>query len=272
MDSWRDMSLSGVPEVDVTRPNQARMYDYALGGGHNFEVDRELADRVFAIMPSGPHVARTNRGFLRQAVRYCLDQGITQFLDLGSGIPSAGNVHEIALEANPRNRVVYVDNEAVAVAHTRQILSDEPHATIVQADLRTPRDVLGAEQTRRLIDFDQPVAVLMVAVLHYVSVEDGIDDIMRVYLDQFVSGSHLAISHTTADNQPESSEGLRELSSESTTPITHRSRDKVAALFDPWELVEPGVVWTPQWHPNPDDAIDPHPERSETWAGVARKP
>ncbi|GAA3359389.1 SAM-dependent methyltransferase [Saccharopolyspora gregorii] len=262
-------SLESIPGVDVKHANAARMYDYALNGDHNFKIDREVADQVFAVMPSGPAVARANRAFLRRAVEFCVDEGIDQFLDLGSGIPTRGNTHEIAQARNPEARVVYVDDEPVAAAHTRQLLRGNENAAMVQADVRDPGDVLAAEPTRRLLDLDRPVAVLMVAVLHYVSDADGIVEMLRTYREQCTRGSFLVISHTTQDNQPDASRELRELLAASGTEVTHRDRAAVRALFDGWRLVEPGVVWTPQWHGSPPEPGDPAPEESETWCGVA---
>jgi hypothetical protein len=268
-DSERSLSFDSISKVDTTRANPARMYDYALGGGHNFAIDREIAEEMFRQFPTGRHVALTNRAFLHRAVRYCLDAGMDQFLDLGSGIPTRGNTHEFAQQHNPDARVVYVDNEPVAVAHTRQMLRANPGAAIVHADIRDPDAVLHARETRELIDFGRPVTLLLVAVLHYVG--DNLSAIMERYRSVCAPGSMLVISHTTADNQPEAAERLRALLAASATPVTHRSRHEVQELFAGWELVDPGLVWTPQWHPDPADPVEPHPEASETWCGVAYK-
>ncbi|MEJ3750284.1 SAM-dependent methyltransferase [Actinomycetes bacterium KLBMP 9797] len=258
--------------VDVDVPSAARIYDYALGGAHNFAVDREAADALRAIYPEGLLVARSNRAFLQRAVRFCLARGITQFLDLGSGIPTVGNVHEIAHQLNPDCRVVYVDNEPVAVAHTREIIADVANVAIVDADVRRAEAVLDAPETRRLLDFDQPVAVMMVAVLHYVAPEEDAAGIVRRYASALAPGSYLAISHTTADPRPDVEEMLLKLFAETGTPITHRTRDEVTALFDGLELVEPGVVWTPDWHPDEADPLYGNPPASVTFCGVAQIP
>src|SRR5690349_13880313 len=154
--------------IDLTKPSAARIYDYFLGGGCNFEIDRQFADRFLKVMPEAELVARRNRAFLGRAVRFCVDQGIRQFLDIGSGIPTVGNVHEIAQEAAPECRVLYVDNEPVAVAHSELMLEHNPNTAILQADLCDPGTVLNSASARRLLDLSAPMALLMVAVLHFV--------------------------------------------------------------------------------------------------------
>jgi SAM-dependent methyltransferase len=260
------------PGIDVDTPSAARIYDYALGGAHNFAADRAAAAALFRALPEGDAwmVARANRAFLQRAVRYCCAQGIRQFLDLGSGIPTVGNVHEIAQQVDPACRVVYVDNDPVSVATTRHLLDGVPNTAIVDADIREPRAVLGAEETR-LLDFGQPLAVMMVAVLHYVSHEDDAQRIVMEYRSVLAPGSFLVVSHTTDDPRPEVAAAIKKIFDETATPITHRDRDEVTGFFDGLELVEPGVVWTPEWRP--DDESGPgyeYPERSATFAGVGR--
>jgi hypothetical protein len=261
--------------VDVEIPSAARIYDYALGGAHNFAADRAAADALFRAMPEGQGqlVARSNRAFLQRAVRYCCAQGVAQFLDLGSGIPTVGNVHEVAQQVDPASRVVYVDNEPIAVEHTLDLLGGAPNAAVVQADLRDPDAVLGAPETRRLLDFDRPVAVMMVAVLHYVSVDDDVAGIVRRYVSALAPGSFFVVSHTTEDPRPEVAAAIKAVFDATATPVTHRTREEVAALFDGLELVEPGVVWTPQWRPTDDgEPLHDHPEWSVTFAAVGRVP
>jgi hypothetical protein len=164
---------SWVPaEVDLSRPSAARVYDYYLGGSHNLEVDRRMAREAISLWPDLPAIMQSNRAFLRRSVRYLAGQGITQFLDIGSGIPTVGNVHEAAQQADPRARVVYVDSDPVAVAHSRAILAGDEHTAVVHADLREPETFLEDPTARATLDLDQPIAVLMVAVLHFVSDED----------------------------------------------------------------------------------------------------
>jgi hypothetical protein len=259
--------------VNVDIPSAARIYDYALGGAHNFAADRAAADALFRALPEAPLVARSNRAFLQRAVRYLCEQGITQFLDLGSGIPTVGNVHEIAQHLNPETRVVYVDNEPIAVEHTIELLADLPYAEIVQADMRDPDAVLKDPMTRRMIDFDRPVAVMMVAVLHYVSADDDVAQIVGRYRDALPPGSFVVVSHTTEDPRPEVAAAIKAVFDATATPVTHRSREEVAALFEGLELVEPGVVWTPQWRPADDaEPLYANPEWSATFAAVGRVP
>jgi SAM-dependent methyltransferase len=257
-----------VPEVDCTTPNAARIYDYDLGGEHNFAADRAASEEIQrTVAPTGPFIARANRAFLQRAVRFCLDRGIDQFLDLGSGIPTVGNVHEIARSRDPRARVVYVDVEPVAVAHTRHLLASDDGAGIVQADVRDPDAVLGAAETGRLLDFSRPVALLTVAVLHYITQQE--QDGMHRYRDVLAPGSAVVISTLTADEREEEAARVERFFAENTaTQVTFRTRDEVRALFDGTELVPPGVVWTPQWRPDPADPNGWEPHRAGCWAGV----
>lgn len=261
------------PGVDVNVPSAARIYDYSLGGAHNFAADRLAARELFAAYPDAPLVGRANRAFLQRAVRFCQEEGISQFLDLGSGIPTVGNVHEAAQKLDPDCRVVYVDNEPVAVAHTLQLLESVPGTAVVQADIRDVSAVLGASQTRELLDFSQPVALMMVAVLHYVSPHEDVSALVNRYTAALAPGSLLVISHTTEDPRPEVAAAIRAVFNKTPTPVTHRNREEVTALFNGLELVEPGVVWTPQWRPeDPSEPLFAAPQRSATFAGVARIP
>lgn len=257
--------------VDVDRPNAARIYDYALGGYHNFAIDREFADRMWAATGYGPMPFRLNRSFLRRAVRFMLDQGITQFLDLGSGIPTAGNVHEIAQAAHPHARVVYVDNEPVAVAHARHLLTGTDNAAIVHADLRDVDAVLGAPDTCRLLDFTRPVGLLMVAILHFVPDADDPAAIVRRYREALSGGGFLALSHFTADGEQHADvEQSKTLYQQTTTPVVTRTAADLTAIIGGAELVSPGLVWTPQWRPDGGDPVLDHVADSAIYAAVAR--
>jgi hypothetical protein len=257
--------------VYVDLPSAARIYDYALGGAHNFAADRAAAEALFRAVPDGREVARSNRTFLQRAVRYCSGQGIRQFLDLGSGIPTVGNVHEIAHQLDPQSRVVYVDNEPVAVETTRRMLEGVDNAAIVEADVRDAEAVLSAPETRRLLDFGQPIGLMMAAVLHYVSVEDDVNALVARYVSALVPGSFLVVSHTTEDPRPEVQAAIKKIFAETATPVTHRSRAQVASLFTGLELVEPGVVWTPEWRPvDGSEPLCAMPQRSATFAAVGR--
>lgn len=257
--------------VDVARPNIARVYDYLLGGGHNFEVDRKLARRGLDLLPHLAEAARFNRGFLFRAVRFCLDRGIRQFLDLGSGIPTAGNVHEVAHAVDPRARVVYVDNELVAVAQSAALLQDEPNATAIEEDIRRPEAVLGHPAVAEMLDFDEPVAVLMVAVLHSVADRDDPAGLVARYRSAMAPGSYLVLSHGTPDRGGEQLHRYVELYEECPNRVHQRAHEEVLALFDGFLLVPPGLVWTQMWRSEFPEDLPPDPERGFCYAGVALK-
>lgn len=255
--------------IDVDRPSAARVYDYYLGGSHNFAVDRELAKQAVQLIPQLPQIMQANRAFLRRAVRFMVDAGVRQFLDLGSGIPTAGNVHEVA---HPDARVVYVDIDPIAVAHSRSILGGDQHTTVVQADLRQPGQVLADPQLQALLDLDQPVGVLMVAVLHFVADDANPAGIVAGFRDAVVPGSYLAISHGTQESDPQLAVRMLALYARGGAPLTARSREQVEELFAGFELVDPGVVFLPLWRPEALQRVNDHPERFSTFAAVGRKP
>lgn len=255
----------------MDKPSAARIYDAHLGGFHNFQVDRDAAAKIVAFMPELPDILRANRSFLRRAVRHLVDQGVTQFLDLGSGIPTVGNVHEIAWKANPLCRIVYVDADPVAISHSRNILAGNPLATTVHGDMRRPQDILGDPESLRLLDFSQPIAVLMFAVLHFVPDEDDPAGIIGSYLDAVVPGSYLAISHASLEGpEPEKAEEATQQFRRSVTDFSMRTRAEITDLFDGLELLDPGVVYLPEWRPDAGDDIG-DARRTSTFAGVARK-
>ena len=247
------------------------MYDYYLGGGQNFAVDREAAARVERIYPNAALIAQANRAFLHRAVKYLLAAGVRQFLDLGSGIPTAGNVHQI-IEANaPGARVVYVDIDPVAVAHSEMILEGRTDVGVLHADIRRPADVLGAPIARRLLDFDQPVGVLAVAVLHFLAPADDPAGVLARYREAVPDGSYLALSHGTVDQQPGSVAQVASVYRNTRDPTTFRSREEVAALLTGWDLVEPGLVWLPEWRPDWPDDVTEDPSWTEMVCAVGRK-
>ncbi|WP_158852704.1 SAM-dependent methyltransferase [Saccharothrix deserti] len=235
--------------IDTSKPSGARVYDYLLGGGHNFAADRAAGERVIMVHPQARKIAASNRAFMRRAVRFMIEQGVTRFLDLGSGIPTVGNVHEIARRVDPTARVVYVDYEDVAVAHSLLILGDDPLSDVVQADLTEPDRVLGAEPVRRLLDDGEPVGLLMVAVYHFVPDAKDPAGLVARYAEQMPPGSLVAISHLTADHDPEEMEQVRQTMQNSPSPMYFRSHDEVMTLFESLDVVEPGVVDAPSWHP-----------------------
>ena len=255
--------------VDTGLPSAARVYDYLLGGAHNFAADRAVGERVLQVLPDGRQVAISNRSFLRRAVRYLVDQGITQFLDLGSGIPTSGNVHEIAQEADPSARVLYVDYDEVAVAHSELLLAGNPNAIILASDLTKPEIVLNAPITRQFLDFSRPIGLLLVAVFHFVPDHQDPAGIVAAYRDALPAGSYVALSHLTADHQPEAMAGVVEAMRNSRDPMYFRTYDDVAPMFEGLELVEPGLVSAPRWRPD-EGVRETGPEG--VYAGVGRKP
>jgi len=258
-------------EIDFARPSASRVYDFYLGGSHNFAVDRDLGRQAIRVVPELPRIMQANRAFLRRAVEFLVDAGVRQFLDIGSGIPTAGNVHEVAQVRAPECRVVYVDIDPVAVAHSQAILDGDDRTAVVQADLREPVAVLGDPELRRLLDLDRPVALLLFAVLHFVPDDQDPGGLVGRYRDALAPGSWLALSHGTDEGAPEEiTRALHALYRRTPTPAVTRSRDQVAGLFAGFDVVEPGVVALPDWRPEPDD--DRRPVWSAAYGGVGRKP
>ena len=259
-------------DVDIEKASAARLYDYFLGGSYNFEADRALGRQIEQAAPGVPEFAFLNRSYLRRAVRYLVERGVDQFLDLGSGIPTAGNVHEIAQKANPNARVVYVDNEPVAVAHADLLLEDNPNAVAIESDLQDTAYVLGHEKTRGLLDFSRPIGLLAVAVLHFLPADVDPHAVLAQYRQALPAGSHFALSHLTSDVGSDQVDQITRLYARSQNPIIARGRDEITALFTGFELVEPGVVFTPLWHPESPEDVGEHPDRSGAFVGVGRKP
>ncbi|ASU79443.1 hypothetical protein CDG81_15440 [Actinopolyspora erythraea] len=258
-------------DVDLEKASAARCYDYYLGGSHNFEVDRELARKVESRVPHVKPLAQDNRAFLRRAVRYCLRRGIRQFLDIGSGIPTVGNVHEIAQGLDPEARVLYVDNEPVAVAHSRTILADNDRADVVQADLADSDGILGSEQAARLLDPERPIAVMMVALFHFVPDSARPAEILRSYHEWMAPGSFLGFSHVTSDHYPELLQSIIDLYADSSNPVTSRSHDEIRELLTDFELVDPGLVYVPEWRPDTEEDRWQDPARSLVYGAVGHK-
>jgi len=259
--------------VDKVVPNAARMYDYWLDGSHNFTTDREMAKKVQQAMPDIRDAIRLNRSFLRRAVLFMIDSGIRQFLDIGSGIPTVGNVHEIAQRADPECRIVYVDKEPVAVAHSELILKGNDRAAIIQANVRDVEDILDHPQTKRLLDLDQPIGLLMVALLHFVPDSWDPMNIVARYRDGLVPGSYLALSHGTADADPVGSAEVIQLYMSTPEPLYARTHEETMRLFAGFELVEPGLVGCGQWRPaGPGDISHNADMNTLFYGGVGRKP
>lgn len=239
--------------VDPNRPSAARIYDHVLGGRHNFAVDREVAERAVTLVPDLPRVARDNRAFLHRAVRFAASRGVRQFIDIGSGIPTQGNVHEAARAADPGARVVYVDVDPTAVIHSRQILGDDPRTAVLQADLHQADQVLGDPSVRALVDFDRPVCLLLVAMLHFIPDSPELHAALHRYRDAAAPGSLLAVSHGTTGSRSRQLEQLADLYVRTGTPLVLRDRAAILGLFEGWDLVDPGLVHLPMWRPEPGD-------------------
>jgi SAM-dependent methyltransferase len=253
-------------------PSTARIYDYLLGGKDNYPADRAAAAEIARALPNVRTSFRWNRAFLGRAVR-CLvtEQGIRQFIDIGTELPTAGNVHEIAQGAAPGTRVVYVDNDPVVLAHGRHLLHGVPGTAILEHDLRRTKDILDDQELRALIDCSAPVALLLVAILHFIPDADDPAAVVKRLLAPFPSGSYLVISHGTADAVPGVNDAA-EVYQQSTSPAHVRSRDQIERLIDGLELVEPGIVWLPQWRPGPGSEPVPNPSDAYFYALMARKP
>jgi SAM-dependent methyltransferase len=252
---------TNVRELDLEKPNAARMYDYYLGGSHNFESDRALAAQVEQVAPFVKHIAGINRAWLRRCVDYLLAQGVRQFLDLGSGIPTVGNVHEIAQRRDQETRVVYVDYEAVAVHHSFELLRDNPNATVVWADVRDPKSVLDHEETRRMLDFSQPVGLLCAGLLLFIGDEYDPAGLIAAYRDALAPGSYIAISTMSQDEaDPETAEqlaGLLKLYEMADERVYPRTKEAINAWFAGTELIDPGLVLLHQWRPERSSDGDP---------------
>jgi hypothetical protein len=247
----------------VTRPSSARVYDVHLGGSHNFQVDRDLAEKAAELMPSLPAVLRANRSFLRRVVSNLAAGGVRQFLDLGSGIPTVGNVHEIAQQANPDCRVVYVDCDLVAVAHSQSILRGNDRAVAVHADFGNADEVLDHPEVRSMLDFEKPIAVLFFAVLHFVPDADDPIGIVARYIDRLAAGSYVAISHACSDDIPDSTRDAAALYSQRIGGFYMRPKAQITAMFGDLDLLEPGLVDLTEWRPDSQEL----PPGGKPWTG-----
>ena len=261
-------------DIPLGKPNAARMYDYLLGGYHNFAIDRKAAEQLTAIAPDSPLIMQVNRAFLRRVVKYLVGQGIDQFLDLGSGIPTAGNVHEVAQELNPTAHVVYVDNDPVAVSHSLAILQGNPYVTTVQGDVRQIDQLVQHLEVRQKLDFSRPIGVLLLFLLHFVTDNEQAYNLVHTVRDLVPSGSYFAITHGTYENAgPDVAERVEGLYARSPTPTRIRSRAEIAVFFEGLEMIEPGLVYSPVWRAEgPEDLFLDTPQRAHTFGGVAYKP
>ncbi|MFD0345869.1 SAM-dependent methyltransferase [Kitasatospora aburaviensis] len=261
-----DRGKSDVTDLQTDRPHPARIYDYWLGGKDNFPPDRAAAEHAISIAPDIPQGARENRAFLRRAVRLCAEAGIRQFIDIGSGLPARGNVHEVAQEVAPDSRVVYIDNDPIVLTHGRALLADNRTTTVLTGDLRDLDELLDRPELRDLIDLSQPVAVLLLAVLHFVGDEHA-DAAVQAIHKRVAPGSYLLVSHSSSEGDPERAAEVAKTWDNTASKIHDRGRADVVRYFDDWELLEPGVDFVPLWRP------DGPTEGSTRWmyAGVGRK-
>ncbi|WP_410573989.1 SAM-dependent methyltransferase [Amycolatopsis sp. cmx-4-61] len=278
--------------VDLSRPSIARIYDYYLGGDANWEIDRQFADKLLNEFSILRPIARSNRLFLHRLVRYLTKQGIRQFIDLGSGVPTMGHAHEVAEQVAPGQvRVAYVDHEPVAVAHSRSLLrqyGDEDRHTAIQGDLRDPTGLWEKIAETGVIDLAEPVGLLMIAVLHIQQLpaagsaasEDLGPHLVSTYRDLIAPGSYLGISHVTNEGVPEDSAAMltriKQRYDESGSPVIWRTAQEIRDLFGDFRIIEPGLVWTPQWHPEEAMVTDDTPDledvtKSIVLAGAALK-
>ena len=238
-------------DIDTSRPHPARMYNYYLGGKDNYLVDQEAAREVLRRAPEVRAVARENRAFLRRAVRFLVGEaGIRQIIDIGTGIPAAGNVHEIAQAITPGARVAYVDNDPIVHVHASALLTGGGATAIVLADVREPEIILADPNIRALIDFTEPVALLLVAIMHFVTDADDPAGIVAVFRDALAPGSYLTLSHATGDFHPQAAARAAAVYDRATSPLALRSRAQITELFGGFEMVDPGVVQLPLWRPD----------------------
>ncbi|MEU0126335.1 MULTISPECIES: SAM-dependent methyltransferase [unclassified Streptomyces] len=261
--------------IDISVPSVSRMYDFYLGGSHNFEVDREAARKAMEFMPGLPKVMQANRAFMRRAVQFATASGVNQFLDIGSGIPTFGNVHEVAQANDPEARVVYVDHDPVAVAHSQAVLEGNDRAVVAAADLRKPREILENPEINALLDLDRPVALLLVAVLHFIEDADDPYGAVAELSEALAPGSLLVLTHASYEGIPLSEEeagGTVGVYRNIRSPLIMRTRQEGSRFFDGYELVEPGLVSMPDWRPeSPEARAQEDPFAFSGFAGVGRK-
>jgi S-adenosyl methyltransferase len=256
-------------EIDISVAHPARMYNYYLGGKTHFAADREAAEKVLAVLPEGRDMAIANRAFLGRAVRFLAREGITQFLDIGTGIPSPGNTGEVLGNISPGARVVYIDNDPIVITHSRALLRDGGLASAVHRDLRDVDGLLADPGIKDALDFGRPIAVLLVAVLHFIRDREEPARIVRALRDAMPSGSYLVISHGTQDFNPARATAAVRGYDQAAAPFVLRSREDIEGFFDGLDLVEPGIVQLPFWRADGDNDGDP----SKIWlyAGVGHK-
>ncbi|MEU2104282.1 SAM-dependent methyltransferase [Nocardia sp. NPDC019255] len=260
------------PIHDASVPSSARIYDYVLGGKDHYQVDRDAAEKVIAAFPTSRVAARQNRQFMHRAVNALTELGVTQFLDIGTGIPTEPNLHQVAQAPTPEARVVYVDNDPIVLSHARALLTGTPEGrtAYVDADLKDPKAILSASELLETLDLERPVALSLVAVLHFLSDEDDPYGIVETLMDALAPGSFLVVSHITADLEPEMMTEALEVYRQSGVYAQTRTRDEFARFFTGLELLDPGIVVTNQWRPQGESPswLD---SQVNCWSAVGRK-
>jgi S-adenosyl methyltransferase len=257
--------------VDPSIPSPARIYDYCLGGKDNYEADRKAAEEVLSVIPGGRRLAQANKYFLMRAVLLMADEGVKQFIDLGTGMPARPSVHELAQVIHPDARVLYVDNNAVVTAHNRALLAKAEGIEALQADIREPAAILASPELRRLIDFTQPVGVLFVAVLHFIPDSDDPRGIVAAFTSRMVPGSYLALSHVTSDGAHDDVVAtVHRAYATASAPAVFRSEEEIRAFFSGYELMSPGLADLTKWYPYLA-AIPTMPPVLPVLAGIGRR-
>ncbi|MFM9616021.1 hypothetical protein DF268_29970 [Streptomyces sp. V2] len=261
------------PKIDTSRPHPARMYDYFLGGKDNYPVDQEAAERFIAAAPEVRVAVRANRAFLRRAVRHVVGEGgIRQILDIGTGLPTEPNVHQIAREIAPETRVAYVDNDPIVGTHSMALLDDDEGISVVLADLRDPRAILDHPDVRKVIDLNEPVALLLVAVLHFIKDDEDPSALMSAFLDALPAGSYLVLTHATVDFHEDRRADAVAIYKNASATMNPRPHARVLEFFDGFTLLEPGLVTVPTWRPDAtDETPDPNLPPIGFYGGVGRK-
>ncbi|MBW5248027.1 SAM-dependent methyltransferase [Streptomyces poriferorum] len=259
-------------EIDTSKPHPARMYDWFLGGKDNYPIDEQMARQLLAVDARGRDMARVNRAFMHRATRWLAENGIRQFLDIGAGIPTEPNLHQIAQQTAPDARIVYCDNDPIVLAHAAALLRSTPEGATeyIQADARKPEVIL--EAAGKVLDFDRPIALSLLALLHFLDDEDGAAELVDRLVDQLAPGSYLILSQTTGDFDPEGAAEAAAMYKARGMTLRPRSRAELTAFFHGLELVDPGVSLSADWHPELGEVIDvPGDEPIPGYAGVARK-
>lgn len=255
--------------MNLTQPCAARIYDTFLGGNHNFGADRAFADQAELVLPGINEAYRENRAFLRRTVDYLLSVGVRQFLDLGSGIPTIGHIHDVARRRTDNYRVLYVDNEPLTVAHSRPLLADDPRVDIIEADCRNPQEILGSPEALELLNMKEPIALFMLSLLHFLSGENTVDDLVAYYRSRLVPGSYLCVSHVTASAQPRHMGTLEKLYASTADPLVSRTPEHITRWFEHFQLVPPGLGFLAAWRPDP--GVRTLPRYRLLYGGIGQK-